>query len=146
MSERQVYYDGATQWSIPPTAGYPTRKLQWVNTSNSWIYETATYDGNGNRLTTVDPMNHTTTVTYDATYHLFPLTVTNALGQPVSTKVWDTACAMPVTDTGLNGTSDVVTTSYDALCRPTARTFALGKFEQYSYVSIGSPTAQYVEV
>src|SRR5262249_60942785 len=100
LSDHLPHDDGAISWRTPPPAGDVTRKLQWVSTSNSWIAEAATYDSYGNRLTVTDPMNDTTTTTYDATYHVFPVTATNALGQTVSTKVWDAACGAVTSDTG----------------------------------------------
>src|SRR5262249_48310643 len=134
MTEDQTLYDGATAWSAAPSVGNPTQQLHWVNTSNSFVATSATFDSFGNALTATDAMGNTTTTTYDATYHTYAVTVTNAL-QQTSTKGWDTACGVTTSDTGPNGPSDRVTTTYDALCRPTRKDMALGSFVQYSYVN-----------
>jgi RHS repeat-associated protein len=146
MAENQTYYDGSSAWSTAPTVGNATETLQWVNTNNSWITQKSTFDSFGNALTVTDGMNNTTTMTWDATYHEYCATWTNALNQVVSTRVWNGVCGEKTSDTGPNGASDVVTITYDALCRPTKWTFALGYFIQYSYQNFGSPTTQYLEV
>jgi len=74
--ETLYYYDSNnTSLSTPPTVGMLTRIQQSKDDSNT-ISAYFTYDAYGNRLTEQDPNGNTTTWTYDATYHTYPLTKT----------------------------------------------------------------------
>ena len=116
LRESWAYYDGDTTGTAAPTKGLLTKSEVWLNTSATRPTSTVTYDAYGNALTTTDPLNRTTTTTYD-TQGLFPLRVANALGQTLAT-TYDPGTGNVLTTTDPNG--QVTTTQYDALGRPTA--------------------------
>ncbi len=147
LSETQFAYDqpGAAtpNWNLAPSKGDATQKLRWLNTNNSYVTTKATYDSWGNALTTKDELDNTTTKVYDATYRLYPISTTNALNQ-THTQTWDVLCGKPLVATGLNGSSDKTTVTYDHLCRETRVDTPLSGFKITSYVSLGSPTTQHI--
>jgi len=142
LAETLTYYDGATAWSTAPTVGNATQVLVWQNTTSSWVTSAKTYDAYGNALTITDGLGNKTTLTYDATYNLYPATVTNPLNQVVLTQSWDGVCGVKTSAQGPNGASDLVTMAYDVFCRPTQKTMALGASETYSYCALSSATNQ----
>jgi hypothetical protein len=101
------------------------------------------YDGYGNVAQTTDLKGAVTQIGYDTTCHLFPVTVTNALGH-VTQMRWDAKCQAPtsVTDPNLQAT----TTTYDKLCRHDRTDGPLGAFGDTNYVSFGTPASQHVQV
>ena len=130
-------YDGAAAWNTPPVKGDKTKGTAWLNSENRTVATTATFDAYGNVTSSTDPTGRMVTATYDATYHLFPITATNAASESTST-TWDYLCAAPLTTTDANG--QLTTLSYDALCRPTGGTGPLGSFETRSYLDLGTGT------
>ncbi len=70
---------------------------------------TATYDANGNKLTSTDPNGHTTTITYDNLND--PTSVTDPAGT-VTTLTYDTSGNPLTRSTPLTGTSQTSTTTY----------------------------------
>jgi RHS repeat-associated protein len=81
------------------------------------------YDGFGNRTNVTDPCGHATTTAYDSIYHVFPGTVTNALGQ-VEQYLVDPGHGLLLRHVDANG--QVRTATYDALGRITSRTNGYG--------------------
>ena len=77
------------------------------------------------------------------TSSIFPTSITNALTH-ATTAVWDDICASPTSVTDPNG--QVATSTYDVFCRHDRTDGPLGAFAETTYVSFGSPTAQYTEV
>jgi len=73
------YYDNNLSFHDPPLRGNLTKQENWLDGGlNSVI--TFSYDDYGNIHTMTDANNHTITTTYDSSYHMFPVTTTNALG------------------------------------------------------------------
>jgi len=130
-------------WSQAPTKGDPTRTEAWLNTESRYVASTAVYDSYGNITSSTDPTSRTVSSTYDTTYHLFPVTSTNAASENTST-TWDYLCGAPLTSTHPNGQTTSLT--YDALCRPTGGTGPLGSFETRSYSNLGNASTQKARV
>ncbi|MGB9593811.1 MAG: RHS repeat domain-containing protein, partial [Anaerolineae bacterium] len=120
----RLYYDGAANYTAPPQRGDVTKKEQTVSVGASpvWIttqtitYKDSSYyylpyivaDGNG---------NHTTT-TYDSTWKMYPITVTNALGQ-AATYEYNYILGKVTKVTGPNGSTTATSYEYDEFGRLT---------------------------
>ncbi len=143
LAEARIIRDGNTAWNQLPTKGDATKTEAWLNVGNRYVSSTAAYDGYGNITSSTDPTNRTVSSTYDATYHVFPITATNAASENTST-TWDYLCAAPLTTTDPNG--QVTTLTYDQLCRATGATAPLGAFETRSYLNLGNPATQKARV
>ncbi len=139
LRQKQSYYDNGLLTSAP-TKGDATRVEQWLDTTDTFIGNDATYDNFGNKLTETDPFGAVTTTTWEATYGRYPLSVTNALGH-VSTVTWDYVCGQKATATDPN--LAVTTYTYDNHCRITKESRADGGHTDTAYVNFGSPTTQY---
>ncbi|HLZ07789.1 MAG TPA: toxin TcdB middle/N-terminal domain-containing protein, partial [Chloroflexota bacterium] len=143
LSEGLFYYDYASSWDVEPWAGKPTSGLKWLDTDDSFITVSATYDYYGNVTSETDETGATTTYTIDPTYNQFVTQTTNALGQ-VTSATWDPQCAVRSTATDLNGQTSSMT--FDQMCRLTYTSAPLGSFEQRQYINVGDPNNSYVEV
>jgi len=88
VSETHYYYDGTTDYNNLPSLGELKRVDVTSNGTNYFRNALNTYDAAGNILSTTDALNHTTNISYDPTYNLFPVFVTNALGQ-TTTNTYD---------------------------------------------------------
>ncbi|WPB78997.1 FG-GAP-like repeat-containing protein [Archangium violaceum] len=134
-------YDGSGNYSLAPKAGLLTRQLAWNNQTGGYSARGFGYDAWGNRTSETDPSGNTTTVTYDATYHLYPVSRCNALGQ-CSSQTWDGARALVKAETDLNG--GVTRYDHDALSRPVRTTLPDGSVETFAYLDQGTPWLQRV--
>jgi RHS repeat-associated protein len=141
LSESLFHYDGSQSWDAQPTQGYLTQSRSWLDRENRYVSTYAAYDSWGNPTTATDPTNRSVTTTYDATYHLFPVSTINAAGEQ-SSSAWDYVCGVPGVVYDVNG--QATTTSTDALCRPSRTDLPLGGFVERSYLSLGDPTQQRV--
>ena len=139
----RTYYDGSASLTAAPVRGDATKVENWLAQANKWVANTMTYDGYGNRLTITDALGKTTSTTYDTTYHRFPLTEINPLGQS-TTKVWDYVCSKPTAETDPNGA--ITRTTYDMLCRPTRvdHPDASWQLTNYNDALRGQPDAYFV--
>ena len=104
---------------------------------------TYTYYTDGNVQTITDPLNHTKSLTYDAT-KTYVYQTTNALNQ-VTTTFYNTGLGKITQKVPpyLKGTSSSFTYSYDAFGRISQRNRPDGGYTAYTYNNIGSPTSQY---
>lgn len=77
-------YDGTDNGGMP-TLGLLTRKKDWAGDAPGAVHPATTYayDDFGNLVATTDPLGNTTTIAYDASWGIFPVTATNALGHAV---------------------------------------------------------------
>jgi RHS repeat-associated protein len=82
VKQSWFYYDDNDSLDDPPTQGLLTKQEDWLDGADNPLTQFS-YDTYGNLLTTTDALGHTTTVSYDSTYHMFPLITTNALGHQV---------------------------------------------------------------
>ena len=133
----QYIYDSNTAWNQAITSpGRLTRMRSAVTRSGSTKYVDTgyEYDTYGNRTkqmifdqygddaTLASNGQRSTTIAYDATYHTFPITTTNAEGH-VESRTFD----VPLTVTDVNG--NVTTMTYDGF----------GRLETFEGPSTGSP-------
>jgi YD repeat-containing protein len=154
LAQALNYFDGAGDWSTPPTRGNMTEQRKWLSTTNSYVSEQKTYDlDNGNVLSTTDANGVVSTVSYDDTYALFATTTTHAAGRPeqqITMATWDPVCSVQTRVVQLQGalpapTDPTSTMGYDELCRPVTADTPLGGFTRNYYVSLGNPNGQFVE-
>ncbi len=104
-----------------------------------------TYYPDGNVNTITDPLNHTTTLTYDATL-TYVYQKTNALRQMTTTTYNPgTGKIASMVPPHLQGTSYSFTSSYDVLGRISQVNRPDGGYTTYSYNNIGTPTTQYIQ-
>lgn len=95
------YYDNQGNGAIP-IKGLLTKKEDWAGTGNINPVMQYSYDAMGNLLTTTDPQGNTVRLTYDGTYHMFPLATENALGHKVSHEYYGVN-GVPLSGAGFNG-------------------------------------------
>ena len=146
----QYIYDSNTGWDQTVTSpGRLTRLRRGVTRSGSTNYVDTAYEydtyGNGTKQTIYNEYAGTTgassdprstTLAYDATYHTFPITTTNAEGH-VESRTFDPAFGMPLTVTDING--HVSTMTYDGFGRltssvgPSAGSPSYVKESRYTY-------------
>ncbi len=102
VAEGWRYYDGNASWrGVTPTLGKVTKEEKWLNGGANFIV-TSTYDTYGNVKSVTDPKGRTVTTSYDSTYHMYPQTVTNPLGQTQSF-TYDPKTGQVLTSTDPNG-------------------------------------------
>lgn len=145
VSETRYFYDGATSHTTAPTKGDLTRVD--VTTDGTAFFSSIrnTYDAYGNVLTTKDGLGNTTTFGYDAVYHLFLTTITNALNQ-VTTNTYDTRLGKLSSTTDPNNA--IASYGYDVFGRITSMNAPLeqGQAATMVYVyTLGNPRSS-VEV
>jgi YD repeat-containing protein len=131
---------GITLQASPPngsTRGNPTSITEWLNNGASPVSHTNWYD-TGEVYKQIDPLNHTTTFNYSATYSgSLPTTVTNPLDQ-TSTYVYDFNVGKVTSITDPN--SEITTYTYaDSLARLTNVTYPDNGQTSYQYNDTASP-------
>jgi RHS repeat-associated protein len=143
VTETRTSYDGASTWNQAPSAGLDTTTGKWLSSNDSFVESGKEYDTWGNLTAEITPLGARTTLTWDATYHQFQTSETNALSQKV-TADWDAGCALPTRVNDLN--NQPTTVAYDALCRTTEKIEPGGKFERHQWVNLGNAATQYEQV
>jgi RHS repeat-associated protein len=145
----QFIYDSASSPTVQPTKGDLTRVDRWVDTYESWLSNSYTYDTYGNRTHSTDALGYSTITTYDTIYHIIPATVTDKLGH-TTTFTPDARCfGLPSQSIDPNGA--VTYAYYDPMCRATDRFAPLGAWETTSYCGsssnpCGTIGQQYTEI
>ncbi len=81
LSKTYAYYDGSAV-SGTITKGLVTQNSIWnkIGAVESLVSSYNTYNAYGQLSTSKDPLSNVTSITYDATWSMFPLTTTNAAG------------------------------------------------------------------
>ncbi len=125
LSQAWLYYDGSSNLDAPPVRGRVTNKVNWLGSSSQADPVTRyIYDVYGNVTNTVDPNGNMTTTVYDNVVHMFPIQMTNALGQTASKTYY--GVGDEAQDKGLYGQEKTTTDSnnqtiltiYDSFGRP----------------------------
>ena len=140
-------YDGAFDFSTPPEKGDLTRSAAYHTISTS-VTDPAKYyatdyahDSYGNRTVVTDTNGFAARTAYDPIYHVYPLTLTNALGQAVIYS-YSYTLGKVISQTDANGASTQY--SYDAFGRikKVARPGDTLSYptEEYSYYDGGDNT------
>ncbi|MGE0267962.1 MAG: fibronectin type III domain-containing protein [Candidatus Omnitrophota bacterium] len=109
VREAYLSYDG-TAHGTTPAKGDLTEMKQWAGDNPGDVQPVTryVYNGFGNMVSFIDPVNNagaspqSTVVAYDSQYGIFPVTVTNPLGQPVSTAYYGIA-GVPLNSGGHKG-------------------------------------------
>ncbi|MCL4371209.1 MAG: hypothetical protein M1380_09925, partial [Chloroflexi bacterium] len=108
-------YDSNTAYNQAPTKGDLVRQDRYRDAAST-ITASYEYDSYGNRTKETDPNNHSTTTTYEATYHTFPTAVANALSQTTNSS-FDAKTGRPLSVTDPNAAA--TSYEYDTLNRLT---------------------------
>jgi RHS repeat-associated protein len=144
ISETRYCYDGDTSTACDTLKPSPKGLLTTVRpidaTHPQGQHVTRyTYDGYGNVTSITDQLGHRTTLAYDTTYHLYLVTVTNALHQ-TSTEAWVPGLDVPQLVVDANKLKTAY--QYDQYGRPTAVIAPTGLRTTTSYNNLGNPSAQ----
>jgi len=113
-AEAWFYYDNHANFTDIPTKGLLTKEARWLNTGPSNPATTFVYDAYGNLTSATDAVGRTVSTSYDTTYRLFPVTVTNPLGHTIQS-TYEPKTGVLLTQTDPNG--QTMTNRYDALGR-----------------------------
>jgi Salmonella virulence plasmid 65kDa B protein/FG-GAP-like repeat/Insecticide toxin TcdB middle/N-terminal region len=151
------YYDNAALNTTPPTKGNLTRIDRWLNlpAPASFLSTLRFYDVFGNMWQENDPRNNAVRITYDDTYHLFPVRECRPLGNVqfawCSETQWDTVLGLPTKVTDLQKTDDDTdnasnTTTYDAFGRTAVTSNPTGDNTWTYYLNYGNPGTQYTRI
>ena len=154
VREKWLYYDNAA-WGVLGARGLLTKEESRLaggqgNTGNSTV--TYGYDIYGNKTSTTDPLNCTTTIVYESS-QTFPATVTNCLGHQTTT-VYDLKFGVITSRTDPHNSGDPAPTTTwtynDPFGRLTSVTGPLdgGSFYgtvTYQYLNFGNPQLQSVK-
>ena len=143
LTDTYFTYDGAHGVSgrnVAPVNGDLTLKERLLDTNGTYPSEAFDHDSFGNVIQVTDAVGASTQLAFDPTFHIFPTTVTNALGQVSTTNWGDMVCGQPASQVDINNRTTGF--SYDPLCRKIQTTFPSGEYENVGYRSIGSPTLQ----
>jgi RHS repeat-associated protein len=154
LEESLTTYDANSTWNAAPTIGLPTKTSRMASTTPSYQELFQEYDSVGNVTAEIGPLGQRSSFVYDATYRLFRVEARDPLYHGLGTVPADTRHKKTMTPDPVCGgeiqeiaKSGLVTThAYDALCRLTHLSDSSGYFENHSYVNVGSPTTQYVEI
>src|SRR5262249_20891813 len=85
-------YDGQADFTVAPTHGSVTKRMEWYGEQSRWVWTQLDYDAYGNLTKVTDPTGRWTRTIYDTSYHVFPVSVDNSSGEPPETTTWDPIC------------------------------------------------------
>ncbi|MEM9221465.1 MAG: toxin TcdB middle/N-terminal domain-containing protein [Pseudomonadota bacterium] len=145
-----LYYDGQTNYSSPPTKGNLTERRVRVEEENQWLTEKFTYDGNGRLIESRTPQGYWTQYEYDPVLTnlvkttKYPRLVNNGDARWSETTIRLAECGTPQVFTDVNDKN--TTYQYDPLCRVTREDRPDGSYADYTYNAFGSPNGQHVRI
>ncbi len=138
---REFLYDGASDYSVPPTQGRVTTKRVWNSQTGGFEDWNYGYDTYGNLVSERDPRGGLSTRTFDDIYHLYPTSETNALEHTTS-RDFDYRFGQVIYEEDPNGLA--MTTTFDVLGRRIASADSEGKTIRYEHHDLGDPDRQHV--
>jgi len=144
VKQAWFYYDGNASPDDPPTQGLLTKQEDWLDGGDNPATQ-FTYDDRGNLLTSTDALNHTTTITYDETYHLFPVITENVLEHRVTNEYYGVD-GVPLDDGtyhGLWGQTKSSTDPNESTSYSIYDTFGRTQMQISPEDSVSYPTASY---
>ena len=103
-------------WASPPSSDARFRDESYAYDAWGNLTEQRVYTGEGSEAQYGVGNPQVTSSSYDATYHTYRISESNALGQ-ATTWSYDSNCGMPVSETGPNGAASSISASYDNYCR-----------------------------
>jgi RHS repeat-associated protein len=117
VSEKKFYYGNNLGIFDIPFNGLLTKEEVWLYNSitltENWLSSQYSYDSYGNLVSATDANNHTSTTTYETTYYIYPLTVSNHLGHTLTTQYYGIN-GVPLDDgNGLKGLFSQVKSAQD---------------------------------
>jgi len=146
--ETSYYYDGNnTSLTTPPTKGNLTR-LERKKDASSSVNSYFTYDTYGNQLTSQDPNGNIIALTFDTTYHTYPVTMTYPVAGLSESYSYNPGTKNLTSLTAVNGAT--ITYEYDTFKRQT-KVIKPGDSSQnpsieYQYNNWGTLNQQHVKV
>ena len=118
-NETVYYYDDHNSWQYPPLTTFPIKgnltRLEKKNDASSSASNIYTYDSYGNKLSETDSNGNTTSWTYDAIYHTYPVTKTYPLSGLFESSTYDPGTNNLLTQTDVNEQTTIYT--YDTFKR-----------------------------
>ena len=133
------FYDNASDYTQPPTVGDLTQVRKWNDQTGGYISTQMSYDSYGNLIGQVDERGHPSSISFDPTYHIYPIAATNALGH-TTTRTWDLILGVELSSTDPNNAT--ISASYDALGRQLTATDPAGNITTFAYLNWGDPNSQ----
>ena len=133
------FYDSASDYTQPPTVGDLTQVRKWNDQTGGYISTQMSYDSYGNLIGQVDERGYTSSISFDPTYHIYPIAATNALGH-TTTRTWDLILGVELSSTDPNNAT--ISASYDALGRQLTATDPAGNITTFAYLNWGDPNSQ----
>jgi RHS repeat-associated protein len=150
--DTQFIYDNQAVFNTPPIKGNLTAELRGLyGSGGGWVRRWFGYDGWGNQIASSlkvrSDQEIRTEITYDATFHLYPVQVVRKVGSTAAPHVTKAsihpACLKPWSNTDVNGQRSEWT--YDWLCRPMKVVKPGNDYEEWMYLNVGVPAIQVIE-
>jgi RHS repeat-associated protein len=146
------YFDGQGDHTMSPVKGDVTKSARWVDTDNTYVAQSFTYDSFGNRIAQVNEVGERSEVTFDSVYNKYAVSARDALyfkgganaNAHQTSATYDPVCGLPKTATDMNGQTTANT--YDVYCRPVRTDKPGGDYARTTYEKLGDPAAQTVTV
>ena len=133
------FYDGAKNYSQAPSVGNLTEVRKWNDQTGGYVSTRMQYDRYGNLIQQTDERGYTSSISFDPTYHIYPIAATNALGH-TTTRNWDLVLGLELSSTDPNDAT--ISASYDPLGRQLTATNPGNDITTFAYLDWGKPNKQ----